>query len=60
MPQTNDVGKFMETLGSFYEIVDEDSPIQKVAVPNNTAGRGSTGNTPELSHSDTSSEQGIV
>ena len=59
MPQTNDVGKFMETLGSFYEIVDEDSPIQAVAVPNHRAGRGSTGNTPDQSHSDTSSEQGI-
>ena len=61
MPQTNDVGKFMETLGSFYEIVDEDSPIesQTALVPNHTGGGGSAGVTPDHSHSDTSSEHGI-
>ena len=61
MPQTNDVGKFMETLGSFYEIVDEDSPIednQMALVPNHTGGGGSTGVTPDHSHSETSSEHG--
>ena len=60
MPQTNDVGKFMETLGSFYEIVDEDSPIDNAAVRNHNSKGGSTGNTPEQSHSDTSSEHGKI
>jgi len=29
MPQTPVVGRFMDTLGAFYEIVDEDSPIEQ-------------------------------
>lgn len=29
MPQTQVVGDFMEKLGAFYEIVDEDSPIDE-------------------------------
>ena len=61
MPQTKDVGNFMETLGSFYEIVDEDSPLdddQMSRIPNHTGGGGSAGVTPDHSHSDTSSEHG--
>lgn len=34
MPQTSVVGEFMQTLGSFYEIVDEESPIE-VAMKSN-------------------------
>ena len=29
MPQTATVGDFMQTLGTFYEIVDEESPIEE-------------------------------
>ena len=63
MPQTKDVGNFMETLGSFYEIVDEDSPLdddQMSRIPNHTGGGGSAGVTPDHSHSDTSSEHGRI
>ena len=34
MPQTQVVGDFMEVLGNFYEIVDEDSPMKTRPVPN--------------------------
>lgn len=30
MPQNEEVQAFMEKLGSFYEIVDEDSPVPRV------------------------------
>lgn len=34
MPQTQDVGDFMSVLGSFYEIVEEESPMKTASVPN--------------------------
>ncbi|XP_060578829.1 acyl-CoA-binding domain-containing protein 5-like [Ruditapes philippinarum] len=55
MPQTQVVGDFMEVLGSFYEVVDEDSPMKTRAAPNGM----SLDDGYNTEHStDTSTEQG--
>ncbi|XP_053408964.1 acyl-CoA-binding domain-containing protein 5-like isoform X2 [Mercenaria mercenaria] len=57
MPQTQVVGDFMEVLGSFYEIVDEDSPMKTRSVLNGVALDDGYNTEPST---DTSTEHGDI
>ncbi|KAJ8307271.1 hypothetical protein KUTeg_015355 [Tegillarca granosa] len=54
MPQNDNVRDFMIQLGSFYEIIEEPSPVKDAVKKNEISIGGSTGTTPEQSSSEIS------